>query len=98
MASLGFTFEVVPHEQTINLNDGETVQSQIRDAFHQNNINLPQDNVVIDSNIHRFSANGNKRDKSGWYVFTETAGITHGSFGSWGVVWKLHFVREVIKD
>lgn len=83
MASLGFTFEVVPHEQTINLNDGETVQSQIRDAFHQNNINLPQDNVVIDSNIHRFSANGNKKDKSGWYVFTETDGITHGSFGSW---------------
>jgi putative DNA primase/helicase len=58
----------------------------------------PPSRIVMDGEIHRFSATGAKRDDSGWYV-AYAGDICAGSFGSWkessAHTWRQDIGREL---
>lgn len=56
--------------------------SSIMDAMRSESIQ-PPDHLDFDGQLHRFSTNGKKGDKSGWYVLFNTNGFAAGCFGDW---------------
>ena len=57
--------------------DMEHFRTVMRDAGLQ-----PPEVIEPDGKLHRFSTNGNARDRAGWYVFYSD-GIPAGAFGDW---------------
>jgi phage/plasmid primase-like uncharacterized protein len=56
-------------------------EQQFSDAIINAGLLAP-DHISIDGQIHRFSTNGKKSDKSGWYVFYD-GDVPAGIFGDW---------------
>lgn len=75
----------------------EPPEAQLRDAIAEAGI-TPPERIVIDGNLHRFSANGKPRDDSGWYV-AFPGPIPGGQFGDWrtgiSVPWRADIGREL---
>ena len=56
----------------------------------------PPDEIFLDGKIHRFN-NGNKKDKSGWYVaFADK--IPAGRFGDWRLDLNVPWTADVGRD
>ena len=58
-----------------------TPENQLRDAMFDCGIS-PPDLIEMDGSLHRFQA-GDKKDKTGWYIFYDNGGIPAGIFGDW---------------
>ena len=70
---------------------------QLREAIQTAGF-TPPDHVHLDGHIHRFSTDGKKRNKSGWYVaFAD--GVPAGVFGDWKAdgkhSWRADIGREL---
>lgn len=59
----------------------EPPEAQFRQAIAESGMHPPE-SIVFDGKIHRFSANGKKKDDAGWYVGYEGQ-IPAGRFGNW---------------
>ena len=62
--------------------DINTVLSQFKDAIQVTGL-VPPDEVIADGNLHRFSTNGKKQGRAGWYVLHCDGAIPAGCFGDW---------------
>ena len=56
-------------------------RAQFADAIRAAGLVLPE-KIEADGELHRFAANGQRKDKAGWYVF-HGDGIPAGMFGDW---------------
>jgi phage/plasmid primase-like uncharacterized protein len=59
----------------------EPVEEAIRCAIEQAGLPPPAE-IITDGQIHRYSTNGERSDKAGWYVFFGD-GVPAGKFGDW---------------
>ena len=61
----------------------------------------PTEFITTDGKLHRFSSDGRRCDKAGWYIF-HTGDIPAGAFGCWrgGVseTWRADIGRELTAD
>ena len=76
----------------------DSPEIQIANAMRENGIE-PPDQFWFDGKIHRFSTNGKKDDKSGWYVLFGDK-VPAGRFGDWrmadgGIAWKADIGRQL---
>lgn len=76
----------------------DSPEIQIANAMRENGIE-PPDQFWFDGKIHRFSTNGKKDDKSGWYVLFGDK-VPAGRFGDWrmadgGIPWKADIGRQL---
>ena len=56
-------------------------ESQFRDAISDLGLISP-DFIEMDGQLHRFQS-GDKKDKTGWYIFYDNGGVPAGIFGDW---------------
>ncbi|CAM3705278.1 DUF3987 domain-containing protein [Polynucleobacter antarcticus] len=73
---------------------------KFKEAIVQSGLN-PPDQIIDDGKFHRFSVNGKRSNKNGWYVFN-TNDFSAGSFGDWSTGfqsnWKANIGREYSRD
>lgn len=55
---------------------------RFRQAIEASGITAPE-MIIADGQIHRFSTNGKRGDKAGWYVFHDDGIVPAGAFGCW---------------
>lgn len=76
---------------------------QFKDAIAQSGLN-PPDEIIGDGKFHRFSVNGKRSNKNGWYVFNSNdySDGAFGSFGDWSKgfqsSWRANIGREYSHD
>ena len=68
-----------------------------QEAFSQCGITSP-DGISFDGKFHRFSANGNPKDKSGWYIGEEDGDLKELFFGDWRMGDKNRWTSLETKD
>ena len=76
------------------------IQEQFRDIIRRAGL-APPKHIADDGKLRRFSSNGRRGDKAGWYVF-HTGDIPAGAFGCWrgGVseTWRADIGRELTAE